>query len=74
MEPSKRSKMIKLTLFLFAFFLWPAFSYSAILGDLRLSLIEGDVQVKTADTEDWVPAAINTPVMAGDILWVPEGG
>jgi len=44
------------------------------LGFLRVSLIEGDVQINTVDTEDWVPASINMPLRDGDRLWVPEGG
>jgi hypothetical protein len=46
----------------------------ASLGDLRLSLVEGDVQINTTDTEEWVAASINTPLREGDRLWVPEGG
>ena len=67
-------KILKAVMIATLLFLVPAYALSANLGYMRISLIEGDVQVKTADTEDWVPAAINTPVMAGDILWVPEGG
>jgi len=54
--------------------LLPAFSYPATLGYLRISLIEGDVQVNTEDTGDWVPASINMPLKDGDRIWVPEGG
>ncbi len=45
----------------------------APLGELRISLLDGDVQMRTVETGDWVPAAINTPVRAGDRLWVPAG-
>jgi len=41
---------------------------------LRLSLVEGDVQVKAKDTSDWVAAAINTPLEEGDQIWVPAAG
>jgi hypothetical protein len=41
---------------------------------IRLSLIEGDVQVSGRDLEDWTAAAINTPLAEGDRLWVPENG
>jgi hypothetical protein len=50
----------------------PVCSYAASMGDLRISFMEGDVQIKTPDVDDWVPAAINTPLMEGDILWVPD--
>ena len=44
------------------------------LGTLRLSYTQGDVQVRTRDTQDWVAAAVNMPLAEGDNLWVPEGG
>jgi hypothetical protein len=52
----------------------PGLSYSGELGDLRISLIDGDVQINTEDTGDWVPASINMPLQEGDRIWVPEGG
>jgi len=51
----------------------PSISYPATLGYLRISLIEGDAQVNTEDTGDWVPASINMPLKDGDRIWVPEG-
>jgi hypothetical protein len=68
MKPIK-PLIIILTLFLFA-----AYSHGQNLGDLRISLIAGDVQILTEDTEEWVPASINMPLMEGDRIWVPEGG
>jgi hypothetical protein len=53
--------------------LFPVYSHPATLGFLRISLIDGDVQIKTEDTEDWVPASINMPLRDGDRIWVPEG-
>ena len=44
------------------------------LQDIYLRLVTGDVQVKTGDTEGFVPAAINTPLSEGDRIWVPQGG
>jgi len=44
------------------------------LGAIRINLLDGDVQVKTEETDDWVPASINMPLQDGDRLWVPEGG
>jgi hypothetical protein len=40
---------------------------------LHLSLMSGNVQVKTEDTGDWVPASVNMPLRVGDRLWVPAG-
>jgi hypothetical protein len=61
-------------IFLLLTLLLPAYAYATGLGELRLSRIEGDVQIRTADTPEWSPAAINFPLMDGDQLWVPEGG
>jgi hypothetical protein len=60
------------------FVLWlilalPAFA--EVTGTARLSLLQGDVIVQTADTgNEWVAASINMPLMPGDKIWVPEGG
>ena len=51
----------------------PAFSDDAYdLGRMRLSLIDGDVQVAIRDTTDWTAATINVPLGDGDRLWVPD--
>lgn len=57
-----------------SFIFLPALSYPAPFGYLRISLIEGDVQILTEDTGDWVPASLNMPLNDGDRIWVPEGG
>jgi hypothetical protein len=44
------------------------------LGLVRLSLIEGDVQVLIQDTTDWTAAAINLPMNERDRLWIPGSG
>lgn len=56
------------------FFVAPIVSYASDPGDVFLHLIEGDVQMATPDTRDWVPAASNTPLFEGDKLWVPYDG
>ncbi|MFI5294053.1 MAG: DUF6600 domain-containing protein [Thermodesulfovibrionales bacterium] len=56
------------------FLLLPLYSQAAGLGDIRISYMEGDVQIKTPDTDDWGAASINGPLMEGDQVWVPEGG
>ena len=53
----------------------PAFSDDAgDMGRVRLSLINGDVQVLIKDSTDWTDAAINVPLGEGDRLWVPAEG
>ena len=51
----------------------PVYGYTSSPGSLRISLIEGDVQIMTEDTGEWVPASINMPLIDGDRIWVPEG-
>lgn len=67
-------KISKLFIFLSILLLLPAYSHAQNLGDLRISLIAGDVQIRTEDTEEWVPASINMPLGEGDRIWVPERG
>ena len=54
--------------------LLPRYAHALDLGSVRISFLEGDVQMRTTETGDWVPAAVNTPLDEGDELWVPEGG
>ena len=56
-----------------ALLLFPTYSEADSLGAMRVNLVQGDVQVKIADTGEWVPASINMPLVEGDELWVPEG-
>ncbi|MDA8084022.1 MAG: FecR domain-containing protein [Nitrospiraceae bacterium] len=51
----------------------PALAVASQLGDLRVSLISGDVQFRNEDTGGWVPLSVNTPLREGDRVWVPEG-
>src|SRR4030066_1996974 len=70
----KITKFIKSIVLAFMLFYFPAYVSGSTFGSLRISLIEGDVQVRTEDTGEWVPASINMPLMDGDRIWVPEGG
>src|SRR3990170_3382081 len=54
------------------FLLFPAASGAELLGAMRVRLVEGDVQVKIAETGEWAPASVNMPLVEGDELWVPE--
>lgn len=65
---------MKVILFVMAVLLLPAYAHTATLGNVRISFLEGDVQMRTTEAGDWVPAAVNTPLDEGDELWVPEGG
>jgi len=43
------------------------------LGNARLSLMDGDVQIKSEDSSEWLPASVNMPLRDGDSIWVPDG-
>jgi len=66
-------KTFKIILILLMFSMLPARSYSSTLGYLHISLIDGDVQINTEDTHEWVAASINMPLRDRDRIWVPEG-
>jgi hypothetical protein len=42
-------------------------------GFARISLVQGEVQIRGGDDPDWLPAAINTPLAEGDSVWCPPG-
>lgn len=52
----------------------PAFCSAATLGVVRVSLLEGDVQVRTPDSGEWVSSSVNTALGDGDEVWVSEDG
>ncbi len=53
----------------------PSSSPAQVLGDARLSLIQGDVVLQTEATgSEWGAAVINTPLIPGTKLWDPENG
>lgn len=67
-------KLVKFLTLLFILFFIPAYSFPSSLEFMQISLMDGDVQIRTEDTEEWVPASINMPLRDGDRIWVPEGG
>jgi hypothetical protein len=62
------------TLFMAVLMLLAASYAHADYGWMRISLLQGDVQIKTTDSGDWGPASLNDPVMEGDQIWVPQDG
>jgi hypothetical protein len=40
----------------------------------RLSLLEGDVSLAPAESEEWADAVLNRPLTTGDKLWVDDNG
>lgn len=56
---------------LLVLFLLPLHALAYVEGFARINLIQGDVQLRVADTDEWVPAAVNTPLYEGDSIWCP---
>jgi hypothetical protein len=67
-------KRLQMMLLIGLFLVPPLCADASELGGMRFSFIRGDVQVRTEDTQDWVPASINMPLREGDRIWVPEEG
>jgi len=67
-------KILKTVMIAAALLLLPVYAFSSNFGYMRISLAEGDVQIKTPDAEDWGYASINIPLAEGDQVWVPQGG
>ncbi len=66
-------KTLKWMAFFSILLLFPIASYGA-LDIISVSLLEGEVQINTEETGDWVPASINMPIKEGDRIWAAERG
>ncbi|KJR43020.1 prolin-rich exported protein, partial [Candidatus Magnetoovum chiemensis] len=72
MKNNKKIKSIKIALILFLL-LFPQIVYPDYdLGSVYLNEIDGDVQIKSESLGQWFPASINTPLIEGDSLWIPD--
>jgi hypothetical protein len=67
-------KILKVMIIATLLLLAPAYAFSSNLGYTRISLMDGDVQIKTPEAGDWGLASINAPLEEGDQVWVPQGG
>jgi hypothetical protein len=67
------AKVFRVMAFVGAVVFSASISMAESLGAMRVVIEQGDVQVKIADTGEWVPASVNMPIVEGDELWVPEG-
>ena len=63
-------KILTLTM---AVILLPVLSWASVNGFARISMLEGDVQVRSEDSSEWFPASVNTPLQEGDSIWCPAG-
>ncbi len=67
--------LVSSTVFLPPVLSQPSSSPAQVLGDARLSLIQGEVVLQTEATgSEWGAAVINTPLIPGAKLWDPENG
>jgi hypothetical protein len=66
-------KTTQAILFSIVLLFMPAYAFASSPGYMRISLIEGDVQIRTSDSGDWGPASINGPLAEGDQVWTPRG-
>ena len=67
-------KILNAVMLVVGLVIMPTYAFSANLGYMRISLIAGDVQIKTPGADDWGMASINSPVGEGDQVWAPRGG
>ena len=67
-------KILKAVMIVIVLLLTPVYAISSDLGYMRISLIEGDVQINTPEAGEWGYASINGPLQEGDQVWVPQGG
>ncbi|MBN2654237.1 MAG: FecR domain-containing protein [Nitrospirae bacterium] len=52
----------------------PVYIQASDLGNVYISHLEGDVQINTEETGEWIPATLNMPLKESDRIWVPQGG
>jgi len=57
-----------------ALLIMPAWSQASDLGSVYISHLEGDVQINTEETGEWIPATLNMPLKESYRIWVPQGG
>src|SRR5512140_3036123 len=58
--------ILKTAMLVVVLLLVPVYALPANLGSMRISLMQGDVQIKTTDAGDWGFASVNTPLAESD--------
>lgn len=51
----------------------PSWALAGVISPARVHLQVGDTYFRSPGDDDWLPAAINTPLDEGDSVWCPEG-
>ena len=59
---------------LFAVLALPTWSPAAAIGPARVSYVEGDILFRAPDSDEWLPATVNTPLDEGDAIWCADDG
>jgi hypothetical protein len=54
-------------------FTLPTWLLAAAIGPARVSYMDGDILFRSPDSEEWLPATVNTPLDEGDAFWCPDG-
>ena len=57
---------------LFAVLALPTWSPAAAIGPARVRYVEGGILFRAPDSDEWLPATVNTPLDEGDAVWCPE--
>jgi hypothetical protein len=65
-------KIVKTVMIALIVMFVPVAVFAMDMGFMRTSLIEGDVQIKTPESEEWGLASLNGPLAEGDQVWAPE--
>lgn len=65
-----RAAKYLITAFILIFISSPLFAEED--GAMRISLIQGDVQIYDQGVSDWTAASVNFPLLDGDRIWVPD--
>ncbi|NTV48773.1 MAG: hypothetical protein HGB32_15795 [Geobacteraceae bacterium] len=60
-------------IYLLVLLLVPTLSQAGIIGPANIRFTDGDVMFRTPDDDEWLPAAVNTPLDEGDAIWCPDG-
>ncbi|MDD2851743.1 MAG: FecR domain-containing protein [Desulfuromonadaceae bacterium] len=63
--------MKKMLIFVLALIVFPVVALAGVISPARMLLTEGDVMFRTPDSEEWLPASVNTPFDEGDAIWNP---
>lgn len=50
----------------------PTFSLASVIAPARIRMLDGDVMFRTPESNEWLPAAVNTPLDEGDAIWCPN--